>query len=262
MSSLTILGSGSGGNAALLCTDTFRLLIDCGLNPTELKKRMAPERPEKIDAVLLSHEHGDHAGGINGLLKHGRNYGRLIPIYVSSLQVREVVAKTIKIDLPPFAYFEPGLPFTMGNIRVDPFNSLHDCAEGSVAFKFTLPDGTKIGYAVDLGFIPPAMPRKFYDCHTIVIESNYDPAMLDACEHPQFVKDRVSGRGGHLSNEQCAEFLAKTNGSLRNVVLAHLSGKANRPELARSTAQSALDWAGSKAEVFVASQTQPLRINL
>jgi phosphoribosyl 1,2-cyclic phosphodiesterase len=257
---LTILGSGSDGNAALLCSKKTTLLVDCGLNIKELAKRMAPIGPQAIDQILIGHVHGDHIAGIDGLVRHGRKYGKLIPCRVSSLASRDVIAKTMAMDAPPFLFYEPGLPFYIGDILVDPFTAMHDSIDGSVAFKFTLPDGTKIGYAVDLGFIPPAMPRKFIDCNVIVIESNHDIAMLEACDHPQSVKDRVAGRVGHLSNDQTAEFLGTMNGNLKTVVLMHLSNKANLPNIAWSAAQSALDRSGSKAKVLVASQSQPLKV--
>ncbi len=260
MTSFQILASGSEGNAALLCTQHTNLLIDCGLPVRELAKRMMPMRPERLDMVLVTHSHIDHVAGIDGLIKHGLKYGRVIPIHVSSLEVRDVIARKLSNECPPFAFYEPGLPFSIGDIKIDTMSCLHDAPDGSVAFKFTLPDGTKIGYAVDLGFIPPAMPKKFFDCSVIAIESNYDPDLLAACNHPESVKARVAGAGGHLSNEACAEFLASTNGSLKKVVLLHLSTSSNRPALAVSAAQSALDWAGSKAEVLVASQGHALRV--
>ena len=255
----TILASGSEGNAALLSTAHCNLLIDCGLPVRELAKRMAPVRPETIDALICTHEPCDHVDGIDGVIKHGLKYGRVIPVYVSSIAVRDSIAASLKTECPPFAFFEPGLPFSIGDIKIDPFTCMHDCAEGSVAFKFTA-DGHKIGFAIDLGFVPPAMSKKFVDCDTVVIESNYDPDLLDACDHPPAVKARVSGRAGHLSNTDCAEFLAGMNGSLKRVVLAHLSRSANRPALATSAALAALEWSGSKAEVLVASQTHPVRV--
>lgn len=251
---LTYLGSGSGGNAALLQTASTLLLIDCGLTLKTLRARMAPLRPEQIDAVLISHEHGDHVKGLNALLQHQIKCGRHAPVYAASM----AISSKITIELPNVIYFQAGIPFSINkDIHVDPFTTMHDCAE-PVAFKFTANE-QKIGFAVDLGFIPPALPFKFRDCQVIVIESNHDIDMLMNGPHTDPVKARVSGRGGHLSNQQVAEYLSTgLNGATHTVCLAHLSDSSNTQDLAVRSAEAALAIAQSNAKVVVATQRETL----
>ncbi|MFP5226632.1 MAG: MBL fold metallo-hydrolase [Acidobacteriota bacterium] len=254
---LSVLASGSKGNAALLATDTTAILIDNGLPAQELTRRLsiAGQRPEDLEAVILSHEHGDHCAGVKTFLRHTIKRGRAVPIYATDLCAARV---DFGVDEPPVKRFAAGSRFMIGNIEVESFTVMHDAAD-PVNFVFTA-EGIRIGWSTDLGCVPPAMKRKFADCQVIVLESNHDLEMLQNGPHPEEVKIRVAGNMGHLSNEQGAEFLAGIRPRTDTVVLSHLSADNNRPDLALFTAEKALSLCGSSARVMVASQTEVLKV--
>lgn len=258
MTSLFILASGSDGNAALLTTDTTSILIDCGLSARELARRMESigRKPEDLDAILISHEHGDHVGGLGVVLRHGIKRGRAVPVYLTDLCAPAVDFG--RIEEPPVKLFQSGVPFSIGDIRVKSFTVPHDSAD-PINFSFVA-DGVRIGFSTDLGFIPPAMQRHFADCEVIVLESNHDVEMMRVGPHPEDVKTRVAGRFGHLSNDQAAEYLLGISRVTQTVVLNHLSSDNNNPSLAEFSAYKSLSLCGSSARVLVASQTQPLRV--
>lgn len=255
----TILSSGSAGNAALIQTETTRLLIDCGLSVKELAKRMAPDAPigsKDGDAIVISHAHGDHAGCLPVVVRSAMKRGNAIPVYITPLTASRI--DWGGIEHPPVRNFEAGHPFWIGDIRVDPFTVPHDCVD-PVNFVFAA-EGVKIGFSTDLGCVPPSMGHRFSDCQIIVLESNHDVGMLESGPHPPEVKERVAGRFGHLSNDQAAEFLQGISPDVKTVILGHLSEENNTPAVAEWAARRALLLAGSAAEILVASKTSVIRI--
>jgi phosphoribosyl 1,2-cyclic phosphodiesterase len=256
MMEFSILASGSERNAALLCTDKERLLIDNGLGLRELEKRLAAvgRRAADITSVLFTHEHGDHGSGLPSLLSHAKRH-------CSELTVYAAISEGLdwgRIELPPCVIFVPGRSFEIGDIGVEPFTVSHN-ARNPVNFRLTA-GGVKIGFSTDLGFVPPAMVRLFSDCHIIVLESNYDAGMLESGSYTQELKDRISGPMGHLSNDQVGEYLANEKLNARIVVLTHLSQENNTVQIAEWSARRALLRAGSNAQLLVASQSEVLKV--
>ncbi len=260
MTSLSILASGSAANAALLSTDTTRILIDCGLSVKELHKRLAENCGGSsswcVDAVVISHEHGDHCSGLARFVKNGIRRGHAVPVYATSLTAAQIDWEGL--ECPPARIITPGVSFVIGDILIDPFTVPHDCADG-VCFVFHTP-GKTIGWSTDLGFVPPAMKAKFADCQVIVLEMNHDSEMLAACERLPELIERIAGDMGHLSNDQAMEFLSTISPTVQTVVLSHLSEKANTPEKAEWMARKGLLMAGSSAKVMIANQTEVLRV--
>ena len=161
--------------------------------------------------------------------------------------------------LPAVEYFEAGRPFEIGDIQVSPFTIPHDAAD-PVGFVFRA-EGVKIGFATDLGYIPPNVKAQLAGLHLLLLESNHDLEMLRDGPYPWSVKQRVLSRVGHLSNESAAEYLENSyDGQAAYVILAHLSENNNLPELARVAAERALNGRASLLanRLLLAEQNQPL----
>ncbi|MGH9589734.1 MAG: MBL fold metallo-hydrolase [Terracidiphilus sp.] len=161
--------------------------------------------------------------------------------------------------LPAVDYFEAGRPFEIGDIQVSPFTIPHDAAD-PVGFVFRA-EGVRMGFATDLGYIPPNVKAQFAGLHLLLLESNHDLEMLRDGPYPWSVKQRVLSRVGHLSNDAAADFLENSyDGQAAYVILAHLSENNNLPDLARVAAERALkDRISLLANrLLLAEQTQPL----
>ena len=248
---LTILGSGSSGNAALLATARTRLLIDAGLSKRVLRKRMeeAGVRPNGLDAILLSHEHADHAAHAAALGEEFR-----VPVYVSA-GTGEALNESQGIV--QMKYFRPGERVILGDIEVLPFGIPHD-ARDPVAFRFEA-HGVKLALAVDLGFLTTLVKEQLRGCDCLILEANHDLEMLRRGPYPWFIKQRVMSRLGHLSNHALAEFLeCDFDGVARTLVLAHLSENNNSVEVARLAAEQALERRRNRFPLSLASAPEVL----
>jgi phosphoribosyl 1,2-cyclic phosphodiesterase len=246
----TVLGSGSTGNSVLITSENTRVLVDAGLSAKQILLRLAEvgEDFEKLDAVLITHEHSDHAGGLRVLLNTVK-----CPVFVSEkthdaylrpkngangeketrLRSKALQNNTVNI--------ESDKEFRIGDIDFEPFSVPHDAADnfGFVAKR----DGIRVATLMDFGHFTPLMKEKLTGCDAIVVESNHAIEMLRMCPvYSWDLKERISSDTGHLSNEDLAHWLTEDyDGSARDIVLAHLSQKANEPSLARLTAEYALE---------------------
>jgi len=229
-----VLGSGSTGNATLVEGGGVRVLVDAGLGPRQLKERLdsAGVDPAGIDAVLLSHEHGDHARGATAFVtKWGMPLGGTRGTYQAAGLGAE--------SLPGYERLEPGERLLLGGLAVQVVALPHDAA-GPVAFVISSGEAS-MGHATDLGHVGPRLVEAFRGCHAILLESNYDPALLRDGPYPWSLKERILGPLGHLSNGDVARYLARSLGEqCRQVVLAHLSQKNNHSELALMAAEEGL----------------------
>lgn len=251
MSSVTIrfksLGSGSSGNATVIqargAGGVSHLLVDCGLGIRELDKRLASAGmlADQVDAIFITHEHGDHIGCARQLALRER-----IPVYMSE-------GTYAAIGQPDFHGMLrlacDGLAIEVGGMQVRPFTVPHDARE---PLQLTCTDGdVRLGVLTDLGHVTSHVAQELAGCATLLLECNHDEAMLMASTYPPFLKRRVGGAYGHLANS-AAGALAQSliaAGRLRQVVAAHLSEQNNTPELAR---QALVDAVGSAAEIHVA----------
>jgi phosphoribosyl 1,2-cyclic phosphodiesterase len=236
-----VLGSGSDGNATLVEGGGARVLLDAGLGPRQLTERLqsAGVDPTALDAVLVSHEHGDHARGAAAFsAKWGVPIGGTEGTFGAAALPRE--------KLPALVTIEPGQARTFARLTVRAVAVPHDAAR-PVAFVVTDGD-VALGHATDLGHLSRGLVESLRACDAILVESNYDPAMLRDGPYPWSLKERILGPFGHLSNDDVARLLEKGIGdSCRHVVLAHLSRKNNHAELARMAAEEALARAGRRA---------------
>jgi phosphoribosyl 1,2-cyclic phosphodiesterase len=232
------LGSGSAGNATLVELARTRLLVDAGLGARTLARRLAAAgvEPDSIDAILLTHEHQDHARGAERFsTRHG------VPVVCSAITLEAM-------DSSPahFARWQPLPPdgrLVLGGVRVEAFPVPHDAA-GPVGF-VVAGDGLRVGFAVDLGHATKLVVERLRGCDVLMVEANHDPELLRQGPYPWHLKQRVAGRMGHLSNAEAAALVAEVvDERCRAVVLAHLSERNNTPDLARQTVALALQRAG------------------
>ena len=228
------LGSGSQGNATLVEFGRKRILVDAGLSARMLARRLEAVgvEPASLDAVLLSHEHHDHARGAERFSKkHG------VPVFCS-LETLEAMDRS-PIHFAEWHSLEPGTLMDMGSVRVDPFPVPHDAAR-PVGFVLE-GEELKVGIVTDLGQATTLVVQRLRGCHLLMVESNHDDALLRNGPYPWQIKQRVGGRLGHLSNSEAAGLVEEAvSESCQVVLLAHLSESNNTPSLAREAASGAL----------------------
>jgi phosphoribosyl 1,2-cyclic phosphodiesterase len=229
-----VLGSGSSGNTTLVEAQGTRLLVDAGLSCREMGERLesAGVDPATLSAVLVSHEHQDHA---RGAAAFSRRWG----VRLMGSRGTRAALSLPDGDIAGYDVLEPNQVRQVGAITVRPLPVPHDAA---APFAFVLSCGdTAIGHATDLGHLQRGLVEAFRACDAVLIESNYDPGMLRDGSYPWSVKARILGAWGHLSNDDIGRYLAQGLGeACRTVVLAHLSQNNNHPELVRMTAEQAL----------------------
>jgi phosphoribosyl 1,2-cyclic phosphodiesterase len=225
------LGSGSSGNATVVQardgTQVMHLLIDCGLGIRELGKRLgaAGMLPEQVDAIFITHEHGDHIGCARSLALRER-----IPVYMS----HGTYVAIGEPDLEGLLHIVADAhEIAIGALHVRPFTVPHDARE---PLQLTCTDGaTRLGVLTDLGRASDHVLQELAGCATLLLECNHDPVMLETGSYPWPLKRRISGGWGHLTNEAAAAIaLSLRQTGLKQVVAAHLSEQNNRPELARA----------------------------
>ena len=230
------LGSGSGGNATLVEASsgitTTRLLIDAGFSLRELDARLARAglAATDIDAVFVTHEHGDHIGCAVALAEREG-----LPLWMSRGTWRALGEPLAPTGLR-FARDDEAI--AVGDLELHPFTVAHDAAE---PLQLRCTDGSaRLVVLTDLGSITAHMLRKVAGCDAIVLECNHDAEMLAQSRYPPSLKSRIGGRLGHLSNATAMQILGHCLGErLRHVVAAHLSRENNRPEIVRQALAAA-----------------------
>lgn len=236
-----VLGSGSSGNATLAEFGETRLLIDAGLGPRALAERLqsAGVDPAALAAVLLTHEHGDHA---RGAAAFSAKWG--VPL--CGTRGTYAAAGFGAQEVAGYQVIEAGATRRFGPLAVTAVPVPHDAAE-PVAFVVAADGGAALGHATDLGHLSRGLVQRFADCDAVLVESNYDPAMLRDGSYPWSLKERILGPYGHLSNGDVGRYLASGLGAVcRTVVLAHLSENTNHPEVARMCGEQSLQKAGRR----------------
>jgi len=236
------LGSGSSGNALLVESGGTRVLVDCGFGVDALAERLARAgcEPSQLNAILVTHEHGDHAGGVPGLSEQFD-----VPVYLTRGTFSALGAEGR--DIARRVFIDPYTPFAIGAIEVTPYTVPHDARE---PVQFVLSDGAvRLGVLTDAGQPTPHIVQSLSGVHALVLECNYDLGMLRAGPYPKWLKERIGGRLGHLDNTASAEIVRAMDCSrLKHVIAAHLSKQNNTPELACAALAGALgcsaDWIG------------------
>lgn len=256
---LVSLSSGSSGNCLYVGTDNTHILIDAGVPA----KRVIGGLNEiglsldDIDAILVTHEHSDHIGGLGVLTRK-----RPIPIY-STLGTKQgtfMQSCSKGLDETLFNIIQSEEMFTLGDITIDPIAISHDAAE-PVAYQLTS-GNKKIGIATDLGVYDDKIINKLQYADVLFLESNHDVRMLQVGPYPYQLKQRILGDRGHLSNENCGRLLSKLlHDNTKSVMLGHLSDKNNLPELAFETVKlevtmSETPYEGGDFPIYVAKRSE------
>lgn len=244
------LGSGSEGNGLVVeapASDRHprpcRLLIDCGfgVREAELRLRRIGVEPASLDAILVTHEHGDHLGGVFALArKHG------VGVWASHGTLQSVMSA--RFDRVAVHVCSSHTSFTIGSIDVEPFPVPHDAREPT---QFVFDDGRhRLGLLTDTGRSTAHILDRLSGCHGLFIECNHDAALLEASDYPAPLKRRIGGDYGHLSNTVATDIVSRIDRTrLTHVVAAHLSRSNNTASLARAALAAATGWAPERIAV-------------
>jgi phosphoribosyl 1,2-cyclic phosphodiesterase len=234
------IGSGSEGNGLVVEAGGTRLMIDCGFGVRDTAARLARigVMPESISAIIVTHEHADHVGGVPAFAaRHG------IPVWLT-FGTLEIVGEHFA-DMERVYGFDSHDRFAIGDLEVCPFPVPHDARE---PVQFVVGDGAfRLGVVTDLGTTTRYVEISLTGLDALVLECNHDLELLARSDYPASLKQRISGRFGHLHNEGAAELLRSLdNTRLKHIVAAHLSKQNNTPEMARAALAGALgcttDW--------------------
>lgn len=236
------IGSGSEGNGLVAECARTRVMIDCGFGVKDTASRLARigVEPESLAAILVTHEHSDHIGGVPAF---AARYG--IPVWLT-FGTLDTVSESLAGVERVYA-FDSHDVFSIGDLEIHPFPVPHDARE---PVQYVVSDGAqRLGVLTDLGTTTPFVEASLSGCDALVLECNHDLDLLASGDYPLPLKRRIAGRLGHLCNEGAATLLAALeNSRLTHIIAAHLSRENNRPELARAALAGALactpDWIG------------------
>ena len=221
---LASLNSGSNGNCYYVGNGKEAVLIDAGISCRETERRMIRLglRIKDVKAIFITHEHTDHTRGAEVLSrKHG------IPVYITGATYRN---SRMNLHPPMMNSFTAGIPVDIGDLRVNPFPKWHDASE---PHSFTVStNGLTAGVFTDIGTACEQVIHHLGQCHAAFLEANYDDGMLERGRYPVYLKRRIQGAEGHLSNDQALDlFLTHRSQWLQLLVLSHLSAENNHPQL-------------------------------
>ncbi|MFA7232115.1 MAG: MBL fold metallo-hydrolase [Victivallaceae bacterium] len=250
---ITALGSGSRGNAFVIHSPTGDILVDAGFSRKDLLNRMEKTgvNPAAIKALLLTHEHDDHARGCR-VFCDGLNIPACASYHTSEyLQKKQKMPNTVM-------EFSPGTIFEVAGFQVSPFSVQHDAID-PVGFVITK-SGVKIGIATDLGTVNGLALQRLRDCHILVLESNYDQNMLRNSNRQYYLQKRIMGRHGHLNNTDAIDALPELISARTSAIfLVHVSSECNSYDLVRKLGTEKLAALGrSDIRMQVVEQSAPL----
>lgn len=243
MLTFTTLASGSSGNAALVSCGSTHILLDAGVSARRITTalRGLGVDPAALSGVLVTHEHTDHASGLATLTKQLR-----LPVYATAPTLLRLGEKLPALSGLEHAV-EAAAGFGVGSLWVRPFATPHDAA-GSVGYVLT-GDDCSMALCTDLGHVTGQVRQAVLGCQLLVCEANHDEDWLRTGPYPYYLKKRILGDYGHLSNEAGAELAAQAvEAGARTVVLAHLSAENNTPARAREVAARRLSRGGVDPE--------------
>lgn len=218
------INSGSNGNCYYVGNSTDAVLIDVGIHCSEVEERMANLKLDikKVKAIFISHEHTDH---IRGAYKLATKYQ--LPVYLS---LGTLTASNYDLKQASTKYISHEMTVEIGSLKVIPFSKIHDAAD---PFSFTIEfEGTKVAVITDIGNACHHVKKHISECDAAILEANYDKEMLVKGKYPFYLKERIAGGEGHISNTQALDlFLNYRSSKLKHLILGHLSKENNKPEI-------------------------------
>ncbi|MCP4681635.1 MAG: MBL fold metallo-hydrolase [Desulfobacterales bacterium] len=248
----SVLASGSSGNVSYVETKSSKILVDAGLSMRETVRRLEhlDVDPSQLDAIIITHEHLDHIKGAGPL---ARRFD--LPVYINSSTLERGMKTLGKISRAIIV--NAGENLRINDLKIEIFTKCHDAVDpvGLVVSH----NGAKIGLATDLGRSTRLVEEHLKGCQALILEFNHDQVMLEQGDYPLFLKRRIKGPDGHLSNKQAGDLLRNIfHKNLKLVILAHLSEKNNRPNKACMEAETALRGNGvGGVEVLISNQNEP-----
>lgn len=251
---VTVLGSGSEGNATLVEAGGVRILIDAGFSGRDLERRLAEAcvEPDSISAILITHDHGDHTRGMGVL---ARRFG--LPLYLTPRT--RIACSALLSGSEDVREYRSSESVLIGGLEVRPFLTVHDAADPVAVTVRDVETGARLGIATDLGRPTAAVRAELAGCHMLVLEANHEDALLWAGPYPWSVKQRIASSHGHLSNRAAAQLARELfHTGLTDVVLAHLSEHCNNAELALESVGLALERMRYRGALSVAPQEHPM----
>jgi phosphoribosyl 1,2-cyclic phosphodiesterase len=250
---LTVLGSGSRGNAVLLESGADALLVDAGFSLRTLARRLSAARADasRVAGIVVTHDHGDHARGAAAAAAAWR-----VPVLASAGTLAALGPRlkpgTPTLELPA------GGARDCGSFIVRAYPTAHDAAD-PVMVVVEDREGRKVGIACDVGTPTAALRHACRGLDALVLETNHDEVLLRSSAYPPAVRARIAGRGGHLSNREAGLLAAEVaHAGMAVLVLAHLSDRCNTPELAREAVARALEGTAFRGRLMIARQDAPL----
>jgi len=242
---ITSLNSGSNGNCYYIGNEKEAILVDAGISCSEIEKRMKRLglNMQKVKAIFVSHEHTDHIKGIPTLAKKYQ-----LSIYITTATLFHSGFVLDKKLVMPFSANEP---IVIGNLAIKAFPKLHDASD-PYSFIITCNE-IKVGIFTDIGAPCKHVINHFKECHAAFLEANYDDKMLDSGNYPSYLKRRIRGEKGHLSNNQALElFKTSRPGFMSHLLLSHLSKNNNCPDLVKALFNEHADG----VKIIVASRSE------
>jgi phosphoribosyl 1,2-cyclic phosphodiesterase len=245
---ISVLGSGSGGNAVLIETGDSRVLVDAGFKPRVIAQRLRAigVAPESVQAVIVTHEHTDHAKGVAGCVEKW-NWA----VYATA-GTRMMCSDWLGF---PIQIVEKNSTFTVGNLQVQTIPVSHDATEPIGLVVTHSASGARAGIVYDLGYVSEGILAALKDLEVLILEANHDEHMLRAGPYPFMVQARIGGRMVHLSNRAAAAAAVEcVHPGLKHIVLAHLSENCNEPKVALKTVGDALRRTRFKGRLTTSAQ--------
>ncbi|MBO5715170.1 MAG: MBL fold metallo-hydrolase [Clostridia bacterium] len=252
--SITSLYSGSKGNSVLIESDNTKILIDAGKSARALCNALSEigKSIDEIDAIFITHEHNDHIGALEILLKKHK-----IPVHIVEMSAKKLLMRSKDVFEDILCLHTPIFTENIGNMKITSFPTPHD-SEYSVGYRIEIGEAC-IGYATDIGYITKEIKVALSGCESVVLECNHDEEMLLNGSYPYDLKLRIRSKRGHLSNHDCAEFASDLCLiGTKNILLAHLSEENNDPDLAFDEVWSAIS--DETVNLKIASQYQPVKL--
>ncbi len=234
MLNLCALSSGSSGNALFIESESTKILVDAGISARELTKRLESMgvKPYELAGIFITHEHWDHIRGLTVFTKRNQ-----IPIYCTAETWRFIASQGVSEHCRRIIQSDDMI--SIGNLLIEAFPIPHDAVD-PVGYRI-IQESKSISIATDLGHVPDILREKIRQSQLVFLEANHDVPTLLSGKYPYFLKERILGSRGHLSNDTAADLLADlAEDNLQTVILGHLSRNNNTPEMAFSTVQKRL----------------------